>query len=1302
MNFKLPVQKISGGFSCFARSIRMGSFRLVVLVLALSFCPQASFAGFDDVIAKLKQRQQEEIARQQAEAERRRLAELAAQVAAEAAAIEAEKQRRVMQDVEISGILSANQTFQYTSNPKYLYQGSAVGEAQLIVDGLTYFEKSLEKKYIKAFPNRQWVPIAYDITFFIQTVGALPKKVGTPYIERGLVKEQLTKLLGRSWVGGYETPEEQAYSLYENGVKLASQWGLSYGQRLNKEQIWTIPYDVIWPEIRIIQGQNVLVPIVYLSQPTHNAQQVNGNLLSFGSADLNYQSIFVDGAKIEGRREALINLDGSFKNTEGELIAGTISVSAGESIENISGIISGDEVSLVASRIRNSTLVVRYDYGFGYNETAKQIGIIKSLGDININSSGDVISEGGTFSAQGDLTIEAGGSVYLVSQPVTDYRSQSGAYWSDTESATKQIQTQLSGDDIAILAMETIRLEGAILQSRGTIKLLAGMGVYILNSVDEIYGSNTFDVSSGGVFGSETSIIEEKKQADVVRTLIKAGADLSIHTVYGDVVLRSVDFRAGGTVLITSDSGMIDLQLAKNFDYYSYKEDSSDTFTFYSTGRGHSIESGVYNDILAKGQIALNADQGIRVEYAGNGDIGSTINTLSQTPSLSWMAGLTSRSDVDWVAVQLANESWDYEAQGLTEAGAAIVAIAVAVATGGAGSAIVGEAFASAAMNTVAAGVMQAAVTTMATQASVSLAGNGFDISATLNEMGSKESIRALATSMVTAGLLSGVNHALFSDVPGLTGNGLDFPSSAQAIQAVVHATINAGVSTVVQGGNMSDFGDSFYSAMAMNAVNTLGAQLANEIGFARDIPDPERRISVAHQYIAHAALGCALGASSIVIENGNSDAVESGCWSGAGGAVIGEYIAQQHREDLNADLKAWLKEQRILEGGNPSKEEYMQHVFEFQQRGIDLARLSAALMAYAVGGDVNTAAAAAGNSAENNALHLILVMALTTWVLYEGDGNLLIGLDKIGAGEDQLSQAINGVITDGVTLIANEYPDETLALADVLSEVSDKVAEGVLVTYEVCNGTTGGSCTQVTKAWNELEHKNLILGAGNVVSMMIPATTIAKLRMLKQAKLDANKPAPGDWMKDSKHENWEQYSFDERRKLGGTEQEWVEESFIGSAVNGVYSSSRSMDAEFPELVGINPHWVPDGGPGVNTNCMSVAICVYKTLNGDPQVAEQTGYAGRNALLPYQGMGGTEYVLPDLLSFVANAPDGHVGFVEIFVGATPDGRNTLWHVINAIKRDGELYFVDAQRGEIVEISPDRDLKFHETFERRDW
>ena len=63
---------------------------------------------------------------------------------------------------------------------------------------------------------------------------------------------------------------------------------------------------------------------------------------------------------------------------------------------------------------------------------------------------------------------------------------------------------------------------------------------------------------------------------------------------------------------------------------------------------------------------------------------------LATQPGLSYLGELTKRNDVTWQKVQLASQSWNYTQSGLSQSGGIIIAIAVAIATYGAGAALAG------------------------------------------------------------------------------------------------------------------------------------------------------------------------------------------------------------------------------------------------------------------------------------------------------------------------------------------------------------------------------------------------------------------------------------------------------------------------------------------------------------------------------------------------------------------------------------------------------------------------------------
>ncbi|THF73947.1 toxin glutamine deamidase domain-containing protein [Cohnella fermenti] len=140
----------------------------------------------------------------------------------------------------------------------------------------------------------------------------------------------------------------------------------------------------------------------------------------------------------------------------------------------------------------------------------------------------------------------------------------------------------------------------------------------------------------------------------------------------------------------------------------------------------------------------------------------------------------------------------------------------------------------------------------------------------------------------------------------------------------------------------------------------------------------------------------------------------------------------------------------------------------------------------------------------------------------------------------------------------------------------------------------------------------------------------------------------------------------------------------VGSAYDHVYTSTKLLDDIFPELKGINPHYVDGAGPGVNTNCVSCANAATARLIGDDVFAvaqASKGYGGRNDLL-YSAPFGTQKNLSvsDVSKQLLEAGDGANGIVIIHQGSVE-------HVINVVNRNGEIYYIDTQIGKIVELHP---------------
>ncbi|HHT8610937.1 TPA: DUF637 domain-containing protein, partial [Neisseria meningitidis] len=278
----------------------------------------------------------------------------------------------------------------------------------------------------------------------------------------------------------------------------------------------------------------------------------------------------------------------------------------------------------------------------------------------------------------------------------------------------------------------------------------------------------------------------------------------------------------------------------------------------------------------------------------------------------AYLKQLQTVKDVNWNQVQLAYDKWDYKQEGLTEAGAAIIALAVTVVTSGAGTgAVLG-------LNGAAAAATDAAFASLASQASVSFINNKGDVGKTLKELGRSSTVKNLVVAAATAGVADKIGASALNNV-----------SDKQWINNLTVNLANAGsaalINTAVNGGSLKD---NLEANILAALVNTAHGEAASKI-------KQLDQHYIAHK-IAHAIAGCAAAAAN-----------KGKCQDGAIGAAVGEILGEA-----------------LLDGRDPGS-------LNVKDRAkiIAKAKLAAGTVAALSKGDVNAAANAAAVAVESNAL---------------------------------------------------------------------------------------------------------------------------------------------------------------------------------------------------------------------------------------------------------------------------------------------------------------------------------------------
>jgi len=467
--------------------------------------------------------------------------------------------------------------------------------------------------------------------------------------------------------------------------------------------------------------------------------------------------------------------------------------------------------------------------------------------------------------------------------------------------------------------------------------------------------------------------------------------------------LKGATITAGGNIVITPATSRVEQSIHKEKNSVVWQS-MQDKGSITETAQLPSFNGPVAPKFEAKGGLTVQ----VPVVSGKNNDVTAEIIKLSKQPGNEYLKSLIARKDVNWEAVKLAQENWDYKSQGLTGAGAAIIVLIVTVLTSGAGTAAATSVTSATGVASLGVGA-QAAVTTLASQASVSLINNGGDITKTLKDLGSKDSVRNLATSVVTAGLLSQVGASL-----NLKPDSAYFPD--RLMNNFTNTVGSTLVQTAINGGNLQD---NLEKALLAGLSSSLQGELASQIGTTFGQLEPGTLEYVLHK-IAHAAAGCATAA-----------AADSSCGAGAIGAGVGEIVAALMIPEGKTALDLTEAERKSI---------------------TDTSKIVAGTVSAFAGYDVITAANKAEIAVENNTLKPLSTAGKAVWKTAKAIKAELDAGKKLTANDipGLLKDVVKGEIQNGGDSIKTildpsaTAAEKSLAILDLVIGVDLKAGKSV------------------------------------------------------------------------------------------------------------------------------------------------------------------------------------------------------------------------------------------------------------------
>jgi filamentous hemagglutinin len=441
------------------------------------------------------------------------------------------------------------------------------------------------------------------------------KRLGDGLFEQKLVQQAVVARTGQRFIDG-QTSDEALYKyLMNNAIASKDQLNLSLGVTLTSQQVAALTHDIVWLEEHEVNGEKVLVPVLYLAN-ANNRLAANGALIQGSDVTL------IAGKDLNnvGTLRASQNLDATAKN---DLVSSGL-VEAGERLNLLAtnnltnkagGIISGRDVTLTTTNgdVINERTVTSHDSSVGDYSHARDFvdnaARIEAANKLVINSGRDVINSGGVLKSGGDMAIDAKRDVSITA--VEERHSDSRTNFLDS-TLTQHGAEVSSGAGLTIDAGRDMAAVASKIDAKGDVTIEAKRDVFFGAAADE-----------------EHSYFKDKKETrqedhvSQIGTSLEAGGKLTLKSGK-DMTLIASDISAGKEAYLHAD-GDLQLLAAQDRDYSLYDMKKKGGFGAEKTQRDEVTQiTHIGTQIKSGGDLTLSSGGDQRYQVA-NLDSGKDI-----------------------------------------------------------------------------------------------------------------------------------------------------------------------------------------------------------------------------------------------------------------------------------------------------------------------------------------------------------------------------------------------------------------------------------------------------------------------------------------------------------------------------------------------------------------------------------------------------------------------------------------------------------------------------------------------------
>lgn len=485
-----------------------------------------------------------------------------------------------------------------------------------------------------AFTNQQqWLSSDYYFQQMGMDPGRLQLRLGDGFYEQKLVQDQIMSMTGKAVLTNYASTQDEFKSLMTSGAELARSLDLAPGTGLSPQQVSQLTSNVVIMQSQIVDGERVLVPVVYLAKASQE-NMGNGPVIAATDIDLQNAKSVTNSGTIKAANNFSISAQ-TIESSFGTLKAGG----------QMSLVTAGD-VNLTSATVKAGSLALQAGGNLVLDTAVKTLNQVSDTGATRVSSTlgptasidvvgnaaivtgGNFVQNAGNLSVGGALGMNIGGNWTLGVQETGETKVVARANGvSDTHVVGDTGSSVKVGGVSAIAVGGDLTATGASINLGGGGTVAAGGNVTLQAAkATSTVDSNSSGSDHHGSYAETLHTLDDK----LTGTTLQSGDSLAI--------VAGKDIAVNGSA-VSLDKGNATLAAAGNVEIGAVTEthelNSHETHSHSGVASSTSVASALNTTTTLSEGSTISADG---VSIASGKDINVKGSTIVGTNDVSLSA----------------------------------------------------------------------------------------------------------------------------------------------------------------------------------------------------------------------------------------------------------------------------------------------------------------------------------------------------------------------------------------------------------------------------------------------------------------------------------------------------------------------------------------------------------------------------------------------------------------------------------------------------------------------------------------